>query len=107
MLVYGKQGQEIFRKNLDPSVCREVIPLWGLLDFHCSIGNVLKQKTCAFFVQACLYSLENKVPLIAFGKDRCLSLFDHPSVDSLHTVYNEPKVPKDYCFIMIINFFIA
>ncbi|ONI33748.1 hypothetical protein PRUPE_1G444400 [Prunus persica] len=63
LLVYGKQGQEIFRKNLDPSVCRE----------------------------ACLYSLENKVPLIAFGKDRCLSLFDHPSVDSLHTVYNEPK----------------
>ncbi|CAL8102427.1 unnamed protein product [Prunus armeniaca] len=63
LLVYGKQGREIFRKNLDPSVCRE----------------------------ACLYSLENKVPLIAFGKDRCLSLFDHPFVDSLHTVYNEPK----------------
>ncbi|KAM1013316.1 hypothetical protein EV1_042908 [Malus domestica] len=64
LLVYGRQGREIFRKNLDTSVCRE----------------------------ACLYSCENKVPLIAFSKDRCFSLFEHPLLDSVHTLYNEPKV---------------
>ncbi|XP_062018796.1 endoribonuclease YBEY, chloroplastic-like isoform X1 [Rosa rugosa] len=63
LLVYGIQGQEICKRNLDPNVCRE----------------------------ACLYSLENKVPLIAFSKDRCSSLFDHPYVDAMHTVYHEPK----------------
>ncbi|XP_021646547.2 endoribonuclease YBEY, chloroplastic [Hevea brasiliensis] len=63
LLVYGRQGREIFRSNLDPSVCRE----------------------------ACLYSWEHKVPLIAFSNDRCLTLFDHPLVDSLHTIYREPK----------------
>uniref|UniRef100_A0A5B7AM20 Sugar-phosphatase n=1 Tax=Davidia involucrata TaxID=16924 RepID=A0A5B7AM20_DAVIN len=63
LLVYGRQGREIFRRNLDPNVCRE----------------------------AFLYSLEHKVPLIAFSEDRCLTLFDHPLVDSLHTVYHEPK----------------
>ncbi|XP_021907564.1 uncharacterized protein LOC110821908 isoform X1 [Carica papaya] len=63
LLVYGRQGREVFRSNLDPHVCR----------------------------QASLYSLENKVPLIAFSKDRCLTLFDHPLVQSLHTVYHEPK----------------
>lgn len=44
-------------------------------------------------LQAFLYSLEHKIPLIAFSGDRCLTLFDHPLVDSLHTVYCEPKVP--------------
>ncbi|KAK4276967.1 hypothetical protein QN277_015050 [Acacia crassicarpa] len=63
LLVYGRQGREIFRSNLDPNVCRE----------------------------ACIYSLENKVPLIAFCEGRCLTLFDHPLVDSVHTVYHEPK----------------
>jgi Cof subfamily protein (haloacid dehalogenase superfamily) len=63
LLVYGRQGREIFRGNLDPDVCRE----------------------------AFLYSLKHKVPLIAFTEDRCLTLFDHPSVKSLHTVYHEPK----------------
>ncbi|KAG8657305.1 endoribonuclease YBEY, chloroplastic isoform X2 [Manihot esculenta] len=63
LLVYGRQGREIFRRNLDPSVCRE----------------------------ACLYSLEHKVPLIAFSNNRCLTLFDHPLVESLHTIYQEPK----------------
>ncbi|XP_054798247.1 endoribonuclease YBEY, chloroplastic isoform X2 [Prosopis cineraria] len=63
LLVYGRQGREIFRSNLDPNVCRE----------------------------ACIYSLQNKVPLIAFCEGRCLTLFDHPLVDSLHTVYHEPK----------------
>ncbi|XP_059657127.1 endoribonuclease YBEY, chloroplastic [Cornus florida] len=63
LLVYGRQGREIFRRNLDRDVCRE----------------------------AFLYSLEHKVPLIAFSEDRCLTLFDHPLADLLHTVYYEPK----------------
>ncbi|XP_014490283.1 uncharacterized protein LOC106753016 isoform X1 [Vigna radiata var. radiata] len=63
LLVYGRQGQEIFRSNLDPNVCKE----------------------------ACLYSLESKVPLIAFCEGRCLTLFHDPLVDSLHTIYHEPK----------------
>ncbi|CAN1120554.1 Endoribonuclease YBEY, chloroplastic [Linum perenne] len=63
LLIYGSEGQEIFRRNLDPSVCREV----------------------------CQYSLEHKVPLMAFSNDRCFTLFDHPLVDSLHTIYQEPK----------------
>nr|XP_025659270.1 endoribonuclease YBEY, chloroplastic isoform X3 [Arachis hypogaea] len=63
LLVYGRQGKEIFRSNLDLSVCRE----------------------------ACIYSLENKIPLIAFCEGRCLTLFHDPLVDSLHTTYHEPK----------------
>ncbi|MED6181875.1 hypothetical protein PIB30_023398 [Stylosanthes scabra] len=63
LLVYGRQGREIFRSNLDLNVCRE----------------------------ACLYSLENKIPLIAFSGGRCLTLFHDPLVDSLHTIYHEPK----------------
>ncbi|KAL3844209.1 hypothetical protein ACJIZ3_001612 [Penstemon smallii] len=63
LLVYGRQGQEIFRRNLDPSICREALQ----------------------------YSLEHNVPIIAFSEDRCLTLFEHPLVDSLHTIYQEPK----------------
>ncbi|XP_023923055.2 endoribonuclease YBEY, chloroplastic isoform X1 [Quercus suber] len=63
LIVYGRQGREIFRRNLDPDVCRETY----------------------------LYSWENKVPLVAFTKDRCLTLFDHPLVDSMHTIYHESK----------------
>ncbi|XP_047341022.1 endoribonuclease YBEY, chloroplastic [Impatiens glandulifera] len=63
LIVYGRQGREISRKNLDPDICRETF----------------------------LYSLDRKIPLIAFSGDRCLTLFDHPLVDSLHTVYHEPK----------------
>ncbi|XP_024985907.1 endoribonuclease YBEY, chloroplastic [Cynara cardunculus var. scolymus] len=63
LLVYGKQGREIHRRNLDPHVCREA--------FH--------------------YSIKHNIPLIAFSESRCLTLFNHPLVDSLHTVYHEPK----------------
>ncbi|CAD5319521.1 unnamed protein product [Arabidopsis thaliana] len=66
LLVYGRQGKEVYRGNLDRDVCRET----------------------------CLYSLEHRIPLIAFSQDRCLTLFDHPLVDSLHTIYNEPKVAE-------------
>ena len=38
------------------------------------------------------YSLEHEIPLVAFCGDRCLTLFDHPLVNSLHDVYCEPKV---------------
>lgn len=63
LLVYGRQGREIFRRNLDPNFCG----------------------------QAFIYSLEHQIPLVAFCGDRCLTLFDHPLVDSLHSVYHEPK----------------
>ncbi|GMH12411.1 hypothetical protein Nepgr_014252 [Nepenthes gracilis] len=63
LLVYGRQGREILRRNLDSNFCRE----------------------------AFVYSLEHKIPLVAFCDDRCLTLFDHALVDSLHSVYHEPK----------------
>ncbi|XP_030530661.1 endoribonuclease YBEY, chloroplastic isoform X2 [Rhodamnia argentea] len=63
LLVYGRQGREIYRRNLEPDVCRE----------------------------AFIYSREHGIPLIAFCEDRCLTLFEHPLVDSLHTIYKEPK----------------
>ncbi|KAF3788729.1 Endoribonuclease [Nymphaea thermarum] len=63
LLVYGMQGREIYRRNLDPDVCRE----------------------------AFLYSLEHRVPLIGFSQDRCVTLFDDPLIESLHTVYFEPR----------------
>lgn len=43
-------------------------------------------------LQAFSYSVEHEIPLVAFCQDRCFTLFDHPLVDSLHTVYHEPKV---------------
>ncbi|KAK1285107.1 hypothetical protein QJS10_CPB20g00575 [Acorus calamus] len=63
LLVYGRQGRQICRSNLDKNVCRE----------------------------AFMYSLEHNIPLVAFSQDRCLTLFDHPLIDSLHTIYHEPK----------------
>lgn len=63
LLVYGIQGREICRTNLDMDVCREAFD----------------------------YSLKHQVPLIAFSENRCLTLFDHPHVDTLHTIYHEPK----------------
>lgn len=64
LLVYGKEGKEIQKTNLDPNVCKEA--------FH--------------------YSVEHKVPLVAFSENRLLTLFSHPLVDSLHTIYHEPRV---------------
>lgn len=68
-----------------------------------------------FLPQAFLYSLEHEVPLIAFSQDRCLTLFEHPLVDSLHLDYHEPKVwqviNKRVCFTansmhtLVKNFF--
>lgn len=55
--------------------------------------------------QACLYSWEKKIPLVAFSEGRCLTLFDHPLVDSLHTTYHEPKVSIVSSRIQIILLF--
>ncbi|GJN17731.1 hypothetical protein PR202_gb04825 [Eleusine coracana subsp. coracana] len=63
LLVYGLEGRQIYKRNLDQEVCRE----------------------------AFLYSLEHKIPLVAFSQDHCYSMFDDPLVDSLHYVYHEPK----------------
>lgn len=63
LLVYGIQGLELYRKNLDPDVCKE----------------------------AFLYSLEQQIPLVGFSEDRTVTLFDHPLIDALHAVYFEPK----------------
>ncbi|WVZ68894.1 hypothetical protein U9M48_017772 [Paspalum notatum var. saurae] len=63
LLVYGLEGRQIYKRNLDQEVCREAL----------------------------LYSLENKIPLVAFSQDHCYSMFDHPLVDSLHYIYHEPK----------------
>jgi hypothetical protein len=43
-------------------------------------------------MQTCLYSVEHGILLIV---DRCLTLFDNPLVDSLHTTYNELKLQKE------------
>jgi len=64
LLVYGLEGRQIYKRNLDQEVCREAL----------------------------LYSLEHKIPLVAFSQDHCYSMFEHPLVDSLHYVYHEPKV---------------
>ncbi|XP_039848981.1 endoribonuclease YBEY, chloroplastic-like [Panicum virgatum] len=63
LLVYGLEGRQIYKRNLDQEVCREAL----------------------------LYSLEHRIPLVAFSQDHCFSLFEHPLVDSLHYVYHEPK----------------
>ncbi|EPS68728.1 hypothetical protein M569_06040, partial [Genlisea aurea] len=63
LLVYGRQGREIFRRNLSNDVCREAL----------------------------VYSLKHEIPVIAFSENRCLTLFQHPKVESLHTLYHEPK----------------
>ncbi|WOL19666.1 hypothetical protein Cni_G28468 [Canna indica] len=62
-LVYGREGQEIYRAKLDKKLCTE----------------------------AFLYSSEHKVALVAFCQDQCFTLFQHPLVDLLHTMHYEPK----------------
>ncbi|XP_062223682.1 endoribonuclease YBEY, chloroplastic-like isoform X2 [Phragmites australis] len=63
-LVYGRHGQEIYRANLDVDICKEAV----------------------------LYSLKHKIPLVAYCGEQCLTLFEHPFVDMLHTVHHETKV---------------
>lgn len=42
--------------------------------------------------QSLEFSLRHGTALVAFSGDRCLTLFDHPLVDKLHTTYYEPRV---------------
>ncbi|KAK4388797.1 Endoribonuclease YBEY, chloroplastic [Sesamum angolense] len=53
--------------------------------------GIISEFSPGVFIQALLYSLKHEVPIIAFSDDRCLTLFEHPLVDLLHTVYHEPK----------------
>uniref|UniRef100_A0ACD5Z8G1 Uncharacterized protein n=1 Tax=Avena sativa TaxID=4498 RepID=A0ACD5Z8G1_AVESA len=63
-LVYGGHGQLIYRAKLDVDICKE----------------------------ACLYSLKHKIALVVYFEEQCLTLFEHPSVDLLHTLHHETKV---------------
>ncbi|CAN6272005.1 unnamed protein product [Urochloa humidicola] len=63
-LVYGRHGQEVYRAELDVDICKE----------------------------AFLYSLKYKIPVVAYCKEQCLTLFEHPFVNLLHTVHHENKV---------------
>ncbi|GBG80940.1 hypothetical protein CBR_g31496 [Chara braunii] len=61
--VYGVDGIVIHSRKLQEDVCTEAFN----------------------------FSAKHKTPLVAFAGDQCLTLFDHPLVDALHTVYYEPK----------------
>ncbi|KAK3152540.1 hypothetical protein QOZ80_2BG0160360 [Eleusine coracana subsp. coracana] len=63
-LVYARHGQEIYRADLDANICKE----------------------------AFLYSLKHKIPLVAYSGDQCLTLFEHPFIDLLHSVHHETKI---------------
>ncbi|CAN6237609.1 unnamed protein product [Urochloa humidicola] len=63
-LVYGRHGQEVYRAELDVDICKE----------------------------AFLYSLKHEIPVVAYCKEQCLTLFEHPFVNLLHTVHHENKV---------------
>jgi hypothetical protein len=60
--------------------------MYLLLFSNCEISYIIGM------LQAFSYSLEHKIPLVAFSQDHCYSMFDDPLVDSLHYVYHEPKV---------------
>jgi hydroxymethylpyrimidine pyrophosphatase-like HAD family hydrolase len=48
---------------------------------------------CLFLhLQAFLYSLKYSIPLVAYHEEQCLTLFEHPLVDLLHTIHYETKV---------------
>ncbi|CAN6183694.1 unnamed protein product [Urochloa humidicola] len=63
LLVYGLEGRQLYKRNLDKEICREAL----------------------------LYSLQHKIPVVVFSQDQCYSVYDDPLVDSLHYMYHEPK----------------
>nr|CAB3478241.1 unnamed protein product [Digitaria exilis] len=67
-----------------------VIDALSVADLSGKTG-IVSESSPGVFLQALLYSLENKIPLVAFSQDHCYSMFDHPLVDSLHYIYHEPK----------------
>jgi hypothetical protein len=42
--------------------------------------------------------VEHQVPLVGFSGDKCVTLFSHPLIDTLHEVYYEPKVILFFLF---------
>ncbi|KAJ3686431.1 hypothetical protein LUZ61_015595 [Rhynchospora tenuis] len=62
-VIYGMQGREIYRANLDQDICQEAFS----------------------------YSMEHEIPLVAFSNYQCLSLFEHSFFESLHNKHYEPK----------------
>ncbi|PWZ04269.1 Endoribonuclease YbeY [Zea mays] len=62
-LIYGRDGKKVHRAELDLDVCKEAL----------------------------LYSLKHRIPLVAYCEEQCLTLFEHPFVELLHTVHNENK----------------
>jgi hypothetical protein len=62
--VYGKEGTILHSQLLDPKVVSETFK----------------------------FSVEHQVPLVGFSGDKCVTLFSHPLIDTLHEVYYEPKV---------------
>ncbi|CAO2045128.1 unnamed protein product [Urochloa humidicola] len=67
------------------------IRTFKLLDFH-DIDGYVSETSPGVFLQAFLYSLKHKIPLVAYCKEQCLTLFEHPFVNLLHTVHHENKV---------------
>lgn len=61
--VYGELGKILHSQILHPRICRKAFK----------------------------YSLENKQPLLGFSGDRTITLFNHPRIEELHSVYMEPK----------------
>jgi hypothetical protein len=46
------------------------------------------------------------VPLVGFSGDKCVTLFSHPLIDTLHEVYYEPKVILFFLFdSVVVNLF--
>ncbi|KAK3154108.1 hypothetical protein QOZ80_2BG0186170 [Eleusine coracana subsp. coracana] len=78
-LVYARHGQEIYRADLDANICKE----------------------------AYLYSLTHKIPLVAYSGDQCLTLFEHPFIDLLHSIKVMPSIEDllEYSSIQKLLFF--
>ncbi|CAL5023054.1 unnamed protein product [Urochloa decumbens] len=66
------------------------IRTFKLLDFH--DDDFVSETSPGVFLQAFLYSLKHEIPVVAYCKEQCLTLFEHPFVNLLHTVHHENKV---------------
>ena len=73
-------------------VTKQIIHVYLVLYISSKCFYICNIRHFIVMLQAFLYSLEHKVPLVGFSQDRCFSMFEDPLVDSLHDVYHEPKV---------------
>ncbi|CAK9221486.1 unnamed protein product [Sphagnum jensenii] len=73
--VYGKEGTILHSQLLDPKVVSETFK----------------------------FSVEHQVPLVGFSGDKCVTLFSHPLIDTLHEVYYEPKAEVMKSIDQIMN----